>query len=93
MNKSELINAASTISGRTKASTEATLNAVIAAIQNASAAGHEVRIPGLFYTKVMKKEARTVNVPGTDRKVDVPAKNVVKMKTAKELNDAANGVK
>ena len=93
MNKQELIAATAAITGQTKRATEETINALIEVVQVASAAGEEVRIPGLFYTKVVQKEARTVNVPGTDRKKEVPAKNVVKIKPAKELNDAANGVK
>jgi len=91
MNKQELIQQVAMLTGETQVATRNTLDAIINAVQVASGRGEEVRINGLFYSKVVRKEARTVNVPGTTRKTDVPAKNVVKIKPAKELNDAANG--
>ena len=93
MNKQELISAISELTGQTKRATEETIDAAMSVIHAETAAGEEVRINKLFFTKVVKREERVVNVPGTDRKITSPAKNIVKIKPAKELNDAANGVK
>ena len=49
-----------------------------------------MRTPFLDRKPVTHRPARIVNVPSTGEKQESPAKNVVKIKAAKELADAAN---
>lgn len=91
MNKSEFIAAIANITGETKKATEATVDAFAEVVKEAVAKGEDVRLAGLFILTVNHKEAHVAINPQTGDTVDVPAKNVVKIKAAKALCDAANG--
>lgn len=45
-------------------------------------------LPGIGILKTQQRMAQIRRVPGTDRKVEVPAQKTVKIKTAKALQDA-----
>ena len=52
--------------------------------------GNDTIIPDIGTAKTVHRDARTANKPGTTEKVDVPAKNVVKIKVTAPLNRAVN---
>ena len=54
------------------------------------AEGNDTVIPNIGTAKVVHREARVATKPGTTEKVDVPAQNVVKIKTTAPLNRAVN---
>lgn len=52
--------------------------------------GEDVTLPGIGKLKVDVRKARTVKNPSNGNPIDIPAKNVVKLTTAKALRDALN---
>lgn len=52
--------------------------------------GNDTVIPNIGTAKVIHRDARVATKPGTTEKVDVPAKNVVKIKVTAPLNRAVN---
>ena len=66
-------------------SAEHAINIVGAAINEALANGHEVKLPGLGTFSVKARPARTAHNPATGAPVQVPAKNVVKFKASATL--------
>ena len=53
-------------------------------------AGNDTVIPNIGTAKIAHREARVATKPGTTDKVNVPAKNVVKIKVTAPLNRAVN---
>ena len=92
MNKAELVSAVAAEAGITQADTHRAINAIQTVIKAAVKKGEDVRIAGLFNLKVEQKPARTGRNPSTGAAVAIPAKKAVKIKAAKELADAANGL-
>jgi len=92
MNKAELVAAVATEAGITQADAHRAINAIQTVIKATVTKGEDVRIAGLFNLKVEQKPARTGRNPSTGAAVDIPAKKAVKIKVAKELADAANGL-
>ena len=92
MNKSEFVTAIASLTGETKKATEATVDAFAEVVKEAVAKGDDVRLAGVFNLTIERKEARTARNPSTGGEVQVPAKNVVKIKPSKALTDAANGL-
>lgn len=90
MNKAEFVASVAAAGGITQAEAHRAVNAVQSVIKDAVANGIDLRLSGLFILRVEQKPARTGKNPATGAKVDIPAKKVVKIKPAKELNDAAN---
>ena len=90
MNKAEIIKAVAQSTGQTKKAVGEALEATITVIKDCASKGEEVRFSGLFNMAVTHRQACMVNVPSTGEKQQAPAKNVVKIKAAKELADAAN---
>jgi DNA-binding protein HU-beta len=91
MNKAEIIKTVAQSTGQTQKAVGEALEATITVIKDCASKGEEVRLSGLFNMAVTHRPARMVNVPSTGEKQQAPAKNIVKIKAAKELADAANG--
>ena len=90
MNKKDLIDRASALTGLTKRDTEATVLAVIEAITKAVSRGDRIDVSGLMIVKVIDKPARTGRNPITGASVDIPARRAVTIKPAAALKAAAN---
>jgi len=93
MNKAELIDAVAKVTKQTKADTEATLNALMATVQNAMAKGNNVQLIGFGTFAVEERAARTGRNPATGKELKIPAKKVAKVKVGSKLKDAVAGVK
>ena len=90
MNKAEIIAAVAQSTGQTQKVVGDVIKSLTETIKDAASQGEPVRLSGLLNMAVTHRPARTVNVPSTGEKQESPAKNVVKIKAAKELADAAN---
>ena len=90
MNKAEIIKAVAQSTGQTQKAVGETIESMIETVKEAASRGESVRMSGLFNLSVTHRPAHMVNVPSTGQKKEAPAKNVVKIKAAKELADAAN---
>lgn len=87
MNKTELVNAIAEQANLTKVEAKAALDATIAAISNALAAGDKVALIGFGTFAVAEKGARTGINPRTKETINIPARKVVKFKAGAELGD------
>ena len=90
MNKIEFIDAISTKTGLTKKDTKAAVDAVLETITETLAKGETVAFVGFGAFNVKARAARIATVPGTDKKVNVPASKAVSFKVGKDLKTAAN---
>jgi len=90
MNKNDLINEISTSAKITKKEAEATLNAMLDKISNALKNDESATLVGFGSFSVSKRAAREGVNPLTKEKIKIPAKNVVKFKAGKKLNNAIN---
>lgn len=90
MTQDEFESSIAEISGASKASVAAFLEAQKIAAHKALQSGQEVKIPGLCKIAVAHKPAREARNPGTGETVQVPAHNVVKLKALKALRDAVH---
>lgn len=87
MNKSELIEKIAE-TGLTKADAKKALDATLAAIKEAVAAGDKVALVGFGTFSVNERPAREGKNPRTGEKIQIEAKKVVKFKAGAELNAA-----
>ena len=85
MNKNELINSISTLSGLTKTDSAKALEATMNSISTALKTGDDVRLVGFgtFLTSY-RPETRAIN-PRTRQSITVPARTVAKFKAGKGL--------
>lgn len=90
MNKANLVSRVSELSGLTKKDSAAAIESTIEAIKETLAKGEDVTIIGFGSFVAVKKQARTALVPGTDKKVEVPARVAPKFKAGKQFKDALN---
>jgi DNA-binding protein HU-beta len=90
MNKSELIDAIAKESSLTKTDAEKALNAFSAVVTKALKKGEKITIPGFISIDKSKRKARTGRNPQTGAEIKIPAKNVVKFKAGKTLDEAIN---
>ena len=88
MKKTELITAIAEATGLTKKDAEGALNATVAAITKAMAAGDRVQLNGLGIFETKKREARTGRNPHTKETIQIPATRVAAFKASKTLKDA-----
>lgn len=88
MNKAEFIDAVALKAGLSKKDAKAAVEAMLDTFTQTLATGESVTFIGFGAFIVRHKEASTAKVPGTDRTVAVPAKNVVSFKVGKALKDA-----
>ena len=90
MNKGELVSAIAADAGLTKSDAEKALNAFVSTVTNALQNNDEVSIVGFASFKNVARKATTARNPRTGETINVPAKNVAKIKAGKALNDALN---
>ena len=85
MNKTELIEKIAEGAGLTKVDAKKALDATVAAIKDALAAGDKVALVGFGTFSVTKRDARKGINPATKKAITIPAKKVVKFKAGSEL--------
>ncbi|MBR7151424.1 MAG: HU family DNA-binding protein [Clostridia bacterium] len=90
MKKTQLIDKAAQTSGLTKKDTALALDAILAAIGEAVAAGETVQIPGFGTWTVKAQAARTGRNPKTNEPIEIPASKRVTFSASKTLKDKAN---
>ena len=73
MNKTELVNAIAKAEGIEKKCAEKAVNAVVAAISDALAAGEKVQLIGFGTFEVRTRAARTGKNPQTKETIKIPA--------------------
>lgn len=90
MNKTELINKIAAEAGLSKADAKKALDATVAAIKDALAAGDKVALIGFGTFSVKERPAREAINLQTKEKISVAAKKVAKFKAGAELDAAVN---
>lgn len=90
MNKTELIYAISEKSGLNKKSSEAALNATIAAIEDALKSDDKVVLVGFGTFEVRKRAARKGRNPQTSQEIQIPESKAPVFKAGKSLKDMIN---
>ena len=91
MNKVELIERVSEISGLTKKDSKIAINATLEAITESLQKKEQVALIGFGTFSVSERAARTAKVPGTDKTVNVAATTVAKFKVGKALKEIVAG--
>jgi DNA-binding protein HU-beta len=90
MNKTQLIQKIAENGNMTKKDAEVALNAVVAAIADAVAAGEKVQVSGFGSFDVKAREARTGRNPKTGEAVEIAASKRVVFSAAQALKDKLN---
>lgn len=88
MNKADLINAIAAEAGLSKVDAKKALEAVVANISKALAAGDKVGLVGFGTFSVAARGARQGINPATKQPITIAAKKVAKFKAGAELADA-----
>jgi DNA-binding protein HU-beta len=88
MNKSELVEKIAAGAGISKLDAKKALDATVAAIKDALAAGDKVALVGFGTFSVNERPAREGINPSTKEKISIAAKKVAKFKPGAELTDA-----
>lgn len=89
MTKAELVDKIYTKAGLpTKAKAEEALDAVIATLREALAAGESVTFTGFGSFKVVERAARKGRNPRTGEDIEIPASKIAKFTPGKGLKDA-----
>ena len=90
MNKAQLIQKIAENGNMTKKEAEVALNAVVAAIADAVAAGEKVQVSGFGSFDVKARDARTGRNPKTGEAVEIAASKRVVFTAAQALKDKIN---
>ena len=90
MNKTQLIQKIAENGNMTKKDAEVALNAVVAAIAEAVAAGEKVQVSGFGSFDVKARDARTGRNPKTGEAVEIAASKRVVFSAAQALKDKIN---
>ena len=90
MNKVEFIARVAEVAGTTKKDATLAVNAALYTITETLAKGESVALVGFGSFNVKDRAARTATVPGTDKKVNVPACKAVSFKPGSELKKSVN---
>ena len=90
MNKAQLIQKIAENGNMTKKDAEVALNAVVAAIADAVAAGEKVQVSGFGSFDVKARDARTGRNPKTGEAVEIAASKRVVFSAAQVLKDKLN---
>jgi len=90
MNKSELVQVVAEKLGATKRDAEASLNAVVEAIQESLVKGEKIQLVGFGSFEVRKRAARKGRNPQTGEEMKVEAKKVPVFRAGKALKDVVN---
>jgi len=88
MKKTEFIAEVAQKSGLSKKDTEAVIEAALETITEALKRRESVSFLGFGAFQAVKKNEREITIPGTTRKVKVPAKYSVRFKAGKLLKEA-----
>jgi DNA-binding protein HU-beta len=91
MNKTDLVNSVSDLSGLTKADAGKAVDALFEAITSELKTGGEVRLTGFGSFSVAARAAREGKNPRTGEKVAIPASKAPKFSAGKGLKEAVNG--
>lgn len=91
MNKSELVNAIAAKSGLSKKNSEAALNAMLSAVEEALVAGEKVVLVGFGTFEVKQRAERKGRNPQTKEEIVIPASKAPVFKAGKGLKDKVNG--
>lgn len=90
MNKGDLIDAIAAEAGVTKADAGKAVDALINAVTKSVKKGDKVTIPGFATFEKIARPARKGRNPATGKEITIAAKNAVKIKAGKSLQDAVN---
>ena len=90
MNKVEFIARVAEVAGTTKKDATLAVNAVLETITETLAKGESIQFVGFGSFNVKDRAARIATVPGTDKKVNVPASKAVSFKAGKDLRSKVN---
>lgn len=91
MNKGDLVQKIQDDAGVSKSQAENALNAVLDGITNALENDDSVTLVGFGTFSLSKRDARQGRNPQTGETIQIAAKNVVKFKAGKKLNESVNG--
>ena len=86
MNKSELINAMAEKANLTKVQAKIALEALVGATEKALKKGERLALIGFGTFYVADRKARTGHNPATGKKINIPAKKVVKFKAGSNFD-------
>ena len=90
MNKGDLVAKIQDEAGLTKAQAESALSAVLDGITGALKGGESVSMIGFGTFSINERPAREGRNPRTGETIKIAAKNVVKFKAGKGLNETVN---
>ncbi len=90
MNKSDLVAAMAAKTGETKKSTEASLDAFVAAVTESLKKGEKVQLVGFGSFEVRKRAARKGRNPQTREEIKIPASKAPVFKAGKALKEVVN---
>ena len=91
MNKKELIQSITSLSGLSQSDVEKALNGLVVSVCDALSRGEEVQLVGFGTFSVLERGERTGRKPKTGEPVQIAAGRVPKFKAGKALKDAVNG--
>ena len=90
MNKVEFIARVAEVAGTTKEDATIAVNAVLKTLTETLSKGESVAFVGFGSFNIKDRAARIAIVPGTDKKVNVPASKAVSFKVGKDLKTSVN---
>lgn len=85
MNKTELVNAVATKAALTKVQAKEAVDAMMAAVGEALAAGEKVALPGFGTFSIVEKPERTGINPRTKESITIAARKQIKFKAGADL--------
>jgi len=92
MKKADFIQKVSQKSGLSKKDTEAVIEATLETIIEALKSRDSISFLGFGSFSTVKKNSREITIPGTTKKVKVPAKYSVRFKPGKLLKEAVESI-
>ncbi|MCB9499354.1 MAG: HU family DNA-binding protein [Erysipelotrichaceae bacterium] len=87
MTKNELVIAVAEACELSKKDAEAAVNAIVESTINALKNGEEVKFSGFGTFAVKTRAKRTGTIPGTDKRIEIPASKTVGFKASKSLKE------
>jgi len=90
LSKSEIIHQLARKSVITKKESEQYVNNILVIIQENLRQGNEIALIGFGSFAITKRQARDGRNPRTGETIKIPAKNIIKFKTGKALEEAVN---
>ena len=90
MKKADLVAHMAEFAGISKKDAEAALNGFMDAVENSLKKEESVQLVGFGTFAVSHRKATTGRNPKTGEAIDIPARNAVRFKVGKKLNEAIN---